>query len=168
MAAKSHPTTARSDASAERSSLDGLDQCLARVIEFQTCFDNPVSKLPQPLAADRLLVRARYISEEVVELAAANNLEDQCDALIDIIYFALGGFAELGVEPQRIFEIVHQANMAKLFEDGRPRHRPTDGKVAKPPHWQDPREAIAREVQRQVNQRRSSPQRAPKSVSVRR
>ncbi len=159
--------TVRPEGLDQSSVRSGLDQCLEKVVEFQVRFENPVSKSPRPMAEDRLLIRARYISDEVIELAGANELEDQCDALIDIIYFALGGFAELGVEPQRIFEIVHEANMAKLFEDGRPRHRPTDGKVAKPPHWKDPREAIASEIQQQLIYRGKNSQASEMSVSIR-
>jgi hypothetical protein len=131
--------------------LVGLDECFEKVVEFQKLFENPISEIPRQLNEERRHVRAHYLQEEVEELRAATTLEDQCDALIDIIYFALGGFAEVGVRPHKIFEIVHASNMQKLFADGRPRHRTSDGKVSKPPTWQAPRDLIRREVGRQAH-----------------
>ncbi|MGI8570977.1 MAG: hypothetical protein ACR2KT_19010 [Methylocella sp.] len=128
----------------------GLDNCFDQVVQFQRVFKNPVSEEPFPLSDGRLAVRVKYLREEVNELANARTLEAQCDALIDVIYFALGGFAETGIRPQAIFEIVHNANMKKLFSDGEPRHRVIDGKVAKPPNWQSPETLIRREIDRQT------------------
>lgn len=42
---------------------------------------------------------------------------------------------------EQIFNAVHQANMDKLFEDGKPRYK-IDGKVAKPEGWVGPEERI--------------------------
>ena len=59
----------------------------------------------------------------------------QVDAFTDILYFANGGFTEMGVVPDRIFNIVHQANMGKIFPDGKP-HFNEVGKVIKPDNWE--------------------------------
>lgn len=130
--------------------IKSLDYCFEKVVEFQEVFRNPIADRPEPFSEGRRELRAKYLREELDELIRATTLEDQCDALIDIIYFALGGFAEIGVRPHAIFEIVHMANMRKLFPDGVPRHRLADGKVEKPPGWMDPRDLIVQEIAQQA------------------
>ncbi len=83
--------------------------------------------------------------EEIDEFLQAQDLYDQADAMIDLIYFALGTLAEMGVKPGKIFEIVHRANMAKLFRDGKP-HYNAQSKVIKPPDWQDPKDELIRQI----------------------
>lgn len=59
----------------------------------------------------------------------------------------------LGVDPTRIFDIVHQANMGKLFPDGKPHYDPVTNKVLKPDNWQKdyaPEERIAKEINEQM------------------
>lgn len=144
---------------------DGLDYCFEKVVQFQRLFRNPTSERPVPFSEDRRAIRARYFQEELEELNRATTIEDQCDALIDIIYFALGGFAEMGIRPHTIFEIVHAANMEKLFPDGDPRHRTSDGKVAKPPNWTNPRQLITREIALQAQSGDDVPS-APANLSI--
>ena len=48
-----------------------------------------------------------------------------------------------GLEVLPLFTIVHGANMAKLWEDGKPRWREGDGKVLKPEGWRSPEGALA-------------------------
>ncbi|MWO10827.1 HAD family hydrolase, partial [Escherichia coli] len=55
----------------------------------------------------------------------------------------------------KIFEIVHQANMGKLFPDGKPHYHPVTNKVLKPDNWEEqcaPEPKIAKEIQRQIAQ----------------
>ncbi|QJC53602.1 hypothetical protein HGI30_20075 [Paenibacillus albicereus] len=96
----------------------------------------------------RALARASWMAEELSEFLAAETVEDQADALIDLMYFALGTFVEMGVEPQQLFEIVHAANMAKLGPDGKPIYN-EQGKVAKPAGWQAPEPQLIAEIERQ-------------------
>ncbi|CDN45780.1 hypothetical protein KXR95_19770 [Paenibacillus humicus] len=96
----------------------------------------------------RALARASWMTEEIGEFLAAETVEDQADALIDLMYFALGTFVEMGVEPERLFEIVHAANMAKLGPDGKPIYN-EQGKVAKPAGWQAPEPLLIAEIERQ-------------------
>lgn len=80
-----------------------------------------------------------------------DKLVGQVDAFTDILYFGNGGFCEMGVVPENIFEIVHKANMGKLFPDGKP-HYNEIGKVVKPDDWEDkwaPEPKIAMEIERQ-------------------
>lgn len=43
----------------------------------------------------------------------------------------------MGIRPDELFNIVHEANMNKLWEDGEP-HYAMDGKTIKPANWEDP------------------------------
>jgi hypothetical protein len=89
------------------------------------------------------------MDEELREFRAAHDVTDQADAMIDLIYFALGSLVEMGVHPSPLFAIVQKANMSKLWEDGKPRYD-EDGKIVKPPGWQDPAPLLAAEIARQV------------------
>jgi predicted HAD superfamily Cof-like phosphohydrolase len=95
--------------------------------------------------------RISWMLEELTEFAAADTLEDQVDALTDLIYFALGTFTLMGVKPEPFFDIVHAANMGKLHEDGKPRFN-EQGKIIKPEGWAEkyaPEPKIIQELMRQ-------------------
>jgi predicted HAD superfamily Cof-like phosphohydrolase len=113
------------------------------VRDFHRKFNHPTARAPQALNSDRVTARGTWMQEELDEFHAAENIYEQADAMIDLIYFALGTLVEMGIKPDEIFEIVHNANMAKLWPDGTP-HYKDDGKTLKPPGWQDP-EPLLRE-----------------------
>lgn len=80
-------------------------------------------------------------------------LVGQVDALTDTNYFVYGSFVLLGIEPDPLFDIVHQANMGKLFPDGKPHYREGDKKVMKPDNWEAdyaPEPKIQAEIKRQI------------------
>ena len=129
-----------------------LDQSWLKVKHFHEFFSIPVGDGPQRLSEERVQKRATWMEEEVQEFRQAQTLTEQVDAMIDILYFALGTLVEMGVKPESIFNIVHEANMSKCFPDGKPRYRPSDGKVIKPPTWQDPAPKIEAELKRQIQQ----------------
>lgn len=76
-------------------------------------------------------------------------LTAQMDALTDEMYFNQGSFTLAGVEPYNLFKIVQEANMSKLWEDGKPRFRESDGKIIKPPTWEAPEPKLQKEIERQ-------------------
>jgi predicted HAD superfamily Cof-like phosphohydrolase len=127
-----------------------MDRCWEAVAAFHRAFGAPAADMPRLLTPDRVAERAGWLREEVAELEEAATVEEQADAMIDLIYFALGTLVEMGVRPARLFDIVHEANMQKLWPDGKPRKRPEDGKVLKPPTWQDPEPKIEAEIHRQL------------------
>jgi predicted HAD superfamily Cof-like phosphohydrolase len=123
------------------------------VKEFHKAFNHPYTEKPTLMNLDRAEKRYSWMKEEIDEFIEAtknNDLYEQVDAMIDNIYFALGTLVELGVEPEPIFKIVQEANMSKLWEDGKPRFRAEDGKVIKPPTWVDPHSKIVEEINRQM------------------
>ena len=86
--------------------------------------------------------------EETQEIILTN----QVDALVDLLYFVYGSFVLLGIDPEPMLEIVHQANMGKLFPDGKPHYDEVTHKVLKPEQWMEkyaPEKKIALEIERQ-------------------
>ena len=128
-----------------------LDRAWEDVRVFHAAFGHPAPDAPSQLTQETAERRAAWIEEEAQELREATSIEAQADAFIDVIYFAIGGLVNLGVRPGPLWDIVQGANMAKLWPDGRPRHRPSDGKVIKPEGWEDPGPKLAAEIRRQLD-----------------
>ncbi|PAE06352.1 HAD family hydrolase [Terribacillus saccharophilus] len=77
----------------------------------------------------------------------------QADALIDEAYFNNGSFTILGVKPEPLFDIVHEANMGKLH-NGIAKYRESDGKIIKPENWERdfaPEKRLKVEIDRQAS-----------------
>ena len=108
------------------------------VKEFHEKFGHPVAKQPVMISKKRALSRAKWMNEEVAEFLIADDIYEQADAMIDLMYFALGTMVEMGLEADELFEIVQRANMAKLWPDGKPHYNPKDNKGIKPEGWEDP------------------------------
>ena len=108
------------------------------VREFHEKWGPPVGASPRMLQKSRVLSRGKWMNEEVAEFLVAEDIYEQADAMIDLIYFALGTMVEMGLEPDELFDIVQKANMAKLWPDGKPHYNPKDNKVLKPEGWEDP------------------------------
>ena len=64
----------------------------------------------------------------IVEVAAA---------LTDLLYVVYGAGHAFGIDLDECFSEVHESNMSKLGEDGKPIYR-EDGKVMKGPHYFPP------------------------------
>lgn len=121
------------------------------VKDFHKAFNHPHSEKPTPMPLQRAEKRYAWMKEEIdefIEASEKQNMYDQADAMIDVIYFALGTLVEMGIEPAPLFEIVQQANMSKLWEDGKP-HFNEMGKVIKPSNWVDPYPLLKEEIDRQ-------------------
>lgn len=128
-----------------------LAAAMAAVAHFHATFAlNPAPSVPT--MQDQFLAtrRANWIKEEMDELLEADDVASQADAYIDAIYFALGGLAELGIDPSPLFDIVHHANMAKLQPDGSVKRHPETRKVLKPEGWTAPEPLLRAEVVRQM------------------
>lgn len=119
------------------------------VKEFHQRFGHLVADHPTPLTDEQRRQRYWFMYEELQEFLNSSSVVDQADAMIDLIYFALGTMVNMGVEPERIFEIVHEANMSKFWQDGQPRWHEESGKVMKPPTWVDPYHKLQAEIHQQ-------------------
>jgi predicted HAD superfamily Cof-like phosphohydrolase len=128
---------------------------IADVKAFRTKFDQRVSDSPVHLTSRRLAQRANFMLEELREFADASglalhndkfvpmvnaqSLAGQADALVDLVYVALGTASLMGLPWDELWDDVHQANMRKLLG--------SQGDVVKPPGWRGPQtEAILEEA----------------------
>ena len=94
---------------------------------------------PTTLSRERLLFALTAMYEELHEFTVANNqnnVSEQVDAMIDLIYFALGRCYEIGVSEEAFitcWNLVQQKNMAKKRGT---KNRGTDQDAMKPEGWQ--------------------------------
>jgi predicted HAD superfamily Cof-like phosphohydrolase len=131
----------------------GLDYAFLQVREFHQAFDHPIADHPKLMDYTRACIRAKWMREELEEFldVEKQTIVDQCDAMLDLIYFALGTLVEIGVLPQSLMDIVQHANMSKLHNiDGVLTVVKNDlGKVQKPEGWVAPEPLLSAEVSRQ-------------------
>ncbi len=102
---------------------------------------------PMPEAEYQHLCKA--IVEELQEFQDGYAQEDvvaMTDALIDLIYFTIGGIYKMGIPPEKIhecFHAIHQANMLK--KSGTVAKRATGAADAvKPAGWVSPEQSIGK------------------------
>ena len=55
--------------------------------------------------------------------------------MADLVYVIYGSAIAWGIDLDKAVELVHESNMSKVWPDGKPRYRPQDGKVMKPPTY---------------------------------
>ncbi|MCL1858365.1 MAG: hypothetical protein FWF92_03945 [Oscillospiraceae bacterium] len=125
-----------------------INEEFEQVKEFHKMFNHRVKETPFLLQEDEVKNRVEFMREEIQEFIDSKNIYDQADAMIDLIYFALGTLVEMGVKPKEIFDIVHEANMTKIWSDGKVHYREDNGKVIKPPEWEDPYVKIKKAIDR--------------------
>lgn len=116
------------------------------VEEFHEKFDLPMADKPTFLPYHQCHHRIKFMEEELTEFkdaAAAGDLAGQADALIDLVYVAMGTAVQMGLPWEELWADVHRANMEK--ERGESRRSKVD--VIKPPGWVGPQtEAILAEA----------------------
>lgn len=100
-----------------------------------------MSDEPIMLSQDRIEKRYMWMSEELDEFMDATNIVEQADIVIDLIYFAFGTLVKMGIEPDKLFQTVHNANMKNLWEDGKPLYD-ENGKTIKPNSWENPHKEL--------------------------
>lgn len=111
-----------------------------KVIQFMTSFGQEVKDRPELADHKTAMLRLKLILEEYEELEDAvteGHLVGIADALTDILYVTYGAGAAYGIDLDKCFEEVHNSNMSKLGEDGKPINR-EDGKVMKGPNYWEP------------------------------
>ena len=128
-----------------------LDDPFNKVREFHIAFNHQCPGHPELLSPERMAKRHSWMAEELEEFRQAKSIHDQADAMVDLIYFALGTLVEMGVRPGPLFDIVHNANMKKLWPDGKVHYGP-DGKVIKHSSWKPPEPQLMEEIQRQLKE----------------
>lgn len=117
---------------------------LRDVRNFHKKFGLITQDTPIHLTRRKLHERVECLQEELGEFNEAcqeQNLEKQVDALIDIIYFALGTLVMLGIKPwlfKKLWNDVQRANMAKVRGTTQRGHAVD---VCKPEGWVPPQGA---------------------------
>ena len=92
---------------------------IEQVLEFHKVFEHPIGDVAKALSIKRGLQRHSYMKEELQEFhdaVEAEDLVEQADACIDIIYFALGTLVELGLADkyEDLFDNIQASNMSKV------------------------------------------------------
>ena len=108
------------------------------VKEFQLKFGQIVGDRPQHLTLRKLNERVEFMLEELIEFSIAcesQNLAEQADALVDLVYVVLGTVNMLGLPWEALWNDVHQANMRKVRGVGKRGHLVD---CVKPPGWIGP------------------------------
>lgn len=126
------------------------------VLEFNEKFDLMINNQPAHLTKRKLKERVEFIMEELIELSKSCGLEiwadpsgvlvrptnekqdlaEQADALVDIVYVALGTAVMMGLPWKQLWDDVHRANMAKVRGVGKRGHLVD---CIKPPGWVGPK-----------------------------
>lgn len=123
-----------------------MEKQVLQVRAFQSAFGVDMPEKPTVLGRKRAKLRQALLEEEVKEIRKSmfkrdklDCLEGVSDGIIDAMYILLGTAHEYGVADRLplMFDEVHNANMRKLGEDGKPIYR-KDGKVLKPEGWTPP------------------------------
>lgn len=103
--------------------------------KFNLTYSGPPRNIPYAMRDDRF----NHMMEELYEYYNARTKADQLDALVDLVYVALGTAALHGFPFDEAWARVHAANMKKMraasAKDSK-RNDPYD--VVKPPGWVPP------------------------------
>ncbi|AJC95840.1 MULTISPECIES: pyrophosphohydrolase domain-containing protein [Staphylococcus] len=144
------PTPISKDRAKERS-----DYLIEELVEFLWASVSGNAQETTKLINDLIqsIHKAAYKCFEKGEFPEAEILLHQTDALNDINYINYGSIVETGVNPKPVFEIIHNANMKKLDENGKPILDPVTNKILKPKGWAEkyqPEPLIKREIETQI------------------
>ena len=113
-----------------------------RVKAFMLMFGQEVVEKPEWPSAETMELRIDLIEEELQELKDGillgdGTLVDVADALTDLLYVVYGAGHSFGINLDKCFEEVHNSNMSKLGNDGKPIYR-EDGKILKGENYREP------------------------------
>ena len=113
-----------------------------RVKAFMLMFGQEVVEKPEWPSAETMELRIDLIEEELQELKDGillgdGTLVDVADALTDLLYVIYGAGHSFGINLDKCFEEVHNSNMSKLGNDGKPIYR-EDGKILKGKNFREP------------------------------
>ena len=115
--------------------------------EFDSYLEEYTNQFTEAVFKERGKVQLREHGE--VEQSETQRIVDQSDALVDILYFGIGSADISGVQLKPLFDIVHEANMSKLDENGRPIYNEF-GKVVKSNLFLPPEPKLYEEVEKQI------------------
>jgi len=125
-----------------------MERQINQLIEWHKKFGVPYRTEPCPFDDSdeniaNLRLRARIMKEEVKEWETEaiynETMDKRAKELADILYTAIGTVITEGLQDVivKVFDLVHESNMSKLGEDGKPVMR-ADGKILKGPNYKEP------------------------------
>lgn len=125
---------------------EAANQLVAYMLVEVAKFNKDVTALPIPerptiLKGKRLEWALKALAEEMVEFeeaCEARDVVEAADALIDLVYFALGRIIEMGIPPAHVFYAVQQANLSKQRGTLAKRPGSLGHDAVKPAGWQAP------------------------------
>lgn len=120
-----------------------MHSVLAACAQDVETFNRQVIGLPEQvfqrrLNPERKAWTLRAIDEERTEFANAETLEEEADALVDLIYFAAGRLVEMNLPVRACFTEVHRANMGKRRGELSKRPGSQGYDAVKPEGWTPP------------------------------
>jgi len=110
------------------------------VRDFHEAFDVGISDTPEFPDKDIRKLRVNLIEEEFVEYIESeikDDIKNISKEMADMIYIICGTALTYGIPLDKVFERVHDSNMAKMV-NGKVFRR-EDGKVIKPSGWEPPK-----------------------------
>lgn len=118
------------------------NQMVQDLRNFHAKFGHPRPKSPQELTPELSDFRIKFLQEELDEYKEAvknNNLEKQFDALLDLVYVAIGTADLHGFPWEEGWAEVQLSNMAKeRATSANQSKRGSSFDVIKPPGWKGP------------------------------
>ena len=115
-------------------------KCLAEFHSVFGCDRHEKFEMNSLADTELLLLRKKLINEEVEEVFDAinsKNKEEILKELVDVVVVCVGMADTYGWDFDTAFERVHESNMSKLDDDGKPLRR-EDGKVIKSKNYKPP------------------------------
>ena len=126
-----------------------MKSIVEKVIEFnQTILGITQATSIAELSQYDFKLLCNQLDEEQVELQIGwetSNVVGQIDALVDLLYFTLGGLYKYGLSAKQIehvFGLVHDANMTKTLGLVAKRHVEGAADATKPANFQGPESSI--------------------------
>lgn len=117
-----------------------------KVYDFRKAMKLPIGDEPDFLPPAETSYFARFIMEELSEYLRACEegvLVDAADALVDLVYVTMGCAHAMGLPFDRLFDVVHKANMQKQPANDYVRSlRGNQYDVVKPVGWRPPEDEM--------------------------
>ena len=112
------------------------------VIDFHNKYGLVYTGKVRPLDKSTQAYRIHFLEEELKEFIQSANLDDtvgMADALIDIVYVAMGTAYMMGLPWQKLWDEVQRTNMNKIrATDANQSKRKNSLDVIKPEGWEPP------------------------------
>jgi predicted HAD superfamily Cof-like phosphohydrolase len=105
--------------------------------EIYDCHIGAEPGFPKQEIRDLRIGLLREEWEEYLEAEEQNDYVEVCDALGDMLYIIYGTCVSYGIPINEIFQEIHNSNLSKLDEQGKPIRR-EDGKILKGPNFFQP------------------------------